>query len=122
MSFVNRAFFALSAYWLSQIVFDMFDLGIQMSKFGTCIATSKLPGDGTARAIALHLQSIDASAQVSHTVGAARKTATLKNADLNFGHIQPTAVFGSVMKLSPPQNASRLFRRECFIERGRGMG
>ena len=60
-----------------------------MRKIGTRIPTSKLPGDGTTRSIALDLQGIDAPPQGSGTIGATGQATALKNTDLAFGHNHP---------------------------------
>src|SRR5260370_33069056 len=93
-----------------------------MSKFGTRILTSKLPRDRAVRTIALHLQGIDAPSQGAQTIHPTRQATALKNADLDFGHIQPTAVFGRVVKLDAPENPPRFLRWDAFIDSTWVMG
>src|SRR5260370_3526877 len=93
-----------------------------MSKLGTRILTSNLPRDGAVRTIALHLKGIDAPSQGAQTIHPTRQATALKNADLDFGHIQPTAVFGRVVKLDAPENTTRFLRWEGFIDSRWGMG
>src|SRR5437763_2822143 len=87
----------------------------------TSIAGSKAPGDGAALSIAFSRQSSDTLAQHLHTFHATRKTDTRKNADLDLGHVQPTAVFGRIMELDALQDAPRFWRREGFIQGRSGV-
>src|SRR5436309_15968440 len=82
----------------------------------TSIIGGKAPRDGAALSIALSLQGSDALAQVLHAFHATRQTPTGKNTDLNLGHIQPTAMFGSGVKLHAPQDAPRLGWLKGFVQ------
>src|SRR5947209_10822454 len=61
-------------------------------EFVTSIVGSKAPRDGAALSVALGLQGGDALAQVLHAGHPTRQTATRKDADLDFSHIQPAAM------------------------------
>jgi hypothetical protein len=82
----------------------------------TSIAGSKAPGDGAAVRMALGLQRGDPLAQVLHAGYPTRQTPTRKETDLDLGQIQPAAMFGRGMELHPLQDASRLCRREGFLQ------
>lgn len=92
-----------------------------MSQFGARILAGELPGDGTTRSIALDLQSIDAPSQGSQTISATGQAAALENANLDFSHIQPTAMFGRVVKLDSAQDAPRFCWWKGFINGRRRM-
>ena len=91
-------------------------------KFVTSIVGGKAPGDGAALSIALSLQGGNTLTQVLHTCHATRQTASCKDTNLDLGHIQPTAMFGRVMKLHAPQDAPRLGGFKGFIQGSSGMG
>ena len=74
----------------------------------TSVMGSKAPRDGAALSITLGLQSSNALAQALHAFHATRQTTTGKNTDLDFCHIEPTAMFGRVVELDPLQNLSGL--------------
>src|SRR5690348_10388040 len=88
----------------------------------TSVIGGKAPRDGTALGIALGLERGDTLAQDLHALHATRQTATCKNADLDFGHIEPTAMLGRVMELHALQKAPRLGRWEGFIQGSSRMG
>lgn len=56
-----------------------------MSQLHTSITTRKLPGDGTTRSVAFHLQGIDTPSERSYTSGTTGQAAALKNANFDFG-------------------------------------
>ena len=87
-------------------------------QFLTSIMESKLPGDGSALGIALQLKRVDALAQRPQAVHASRQARALENADLDFGHVQPTAMLGRVVKFQPPQDPPSLCGRKGFVEDG----
>src|SRR5438309_10496258 len=91
-------------------------------KFYTSIVGGKAPGDGTVLSIALGLQRRDALAQLLQTCHSTRQTTARKDTDLDLGHIEPTTVFGRVMKLHALQNPASLCRLEGFIQGRSGMG
>src|SRR2546423_13525524 len=88
----------------------------------TSIVGGEAPRDGTVLSIALGLQGGDALAQVLHACHTTRQTATSKDTDLDLGHIQPTAMFGCIVKLHPLQNAAGLLPLQGFIQRWTRMG
>src|SRR5713101_7766713 len=90
-------------------------------EFVTSVIGGKAPRDDAALSIALGLQGGDALAQVLHAFHTARQTASRKNTDLDFCHIEPTAMFGGVMELHALQNPPGLCRCNGFVERSRGM-
>src|SRR2546430_5483497 len=90
-------------------------------KLVTSVVAGKTPRDGTTLGIALCLQRGNALTQVLHTLHTTRQTATGKDANLDFCHIEPTSMLRGVMELHPLQNPSRLRRRVRLIERGSRM-
>src|SRR2546421_1205227 len=89
---------------------------IEIMELVTSIIGSKAPRDSAALRIAFGLQCGNALAQLLHAFHPTRQTATGKNTDLDLGHVQPTAMFGSVMELHPLQNAAGLSRFKGFIQ------
>src|SRR2546429_4638328 len=88
----------------------------------TSIVGGEAPRDGTVLSIALGLQGGDALAQVLHACHTTRQTATSKDTDLDLGHIQPTAMFGCIVKLHPLQNAAGLGPLKGLIQGCSGLG
>src|SRR5205807_5924508 len=68
---------------------------------------------------ALRLQRGNALAQILHALQATRQPATGKNTDLDFGHVQPTAMFGRVVELDSLQDAPGLGWLKGLVK-GRG--
>ena len=66
---------------------------------GTSIGTGKAPMDATVMCIALGSQVHNVLPQLIEALHALGQTASFKNADLDFGHIEPTAMFGRIMHL-----------------------
>src|SRR5215472_17526958 len=99
----------------------VFDDRIKIMKLVPSISRSKAPRESAPLGITLRLQSGDALAQILHTLDATRQRLASKNTALDLSHIEPAAVFGRVMDLHPPQNASGLGRRESFIQGRCGM-
>src|SRR4249920_2948832 len=50
------------------------------------------------------------------------KTLTVQDTEFDFGHVQPTAMFGGVVELQFLANTAGFGGREGVIERGRTMG
>src|SRR5438067_3371553 len=88
-------------------------------ELGTRIVRGKAPRDGAQLRIALRLQRGNALAQILHAFHATRQTATGKNTDLDFGHVQPTAMFGRVVELDSLQDAPGLGWLKGLVK-GRG--
>ena len=63
-------------------------------EFVTSVIGRKTPRDRAVLSIAFGLQSGDALAQVLHAFHAPRQTAPRKDTDLDFGHVEPTAMLG----------------------------
>jgi hypothetical protein len=91
----------------------------------TSVVGGKAPRDGTALDIALRLESGDTLAQDLHSLQATRQTATCKNTDLDFGHIEPTAMDAAyngiprAAKGAPPRQAARMPREPRVSRRSR---
>jgi hypothetical protein len=64
-------------------------------KFVTSIVTGEAPRDGATQSIAFGLQGSDALSQILHALHSTRQTATSKDADLNFRHVEPTSMDGA---------------------------
>src|SRR5258708_25864565 len=82
----------------------------------TSIIGGKAPRDGAALSIAIGLQGSNTLVQVLHACHPTRQTASRKDTDLDLRHVQPTAMFGRVMKLDSLQDPPRLGWREGFIQ------
>ena len=83
------------------------------------ISAGKAPMDTRLLRIALSRQGHNLLPQMIEALDAFGQTAALKNANLNLGHIEPTAVLGRVMHLQSLPDALRLLRWERFVEIGR---
>src|SRR3972149_3078498 len=91
-------------------------------QFRACFLNGEMPSDRRLGRIAFSLQSGDFLHQRGFISDPARQALALKYTELQFGHVQPTAMLGRVMKLQAFENASRLFGREGLIQRGWPMG
>src|SRR5258708_2087387 len=80
------------------------------------IIGGKAPRDGAALSIALGIKGGNQLVQVLHAGHPTRQTASRKDTDLDLRHVQPTAMFGRVMKLDSLQDPPRLGWREGFIQ------
>ncbi len=85
------------------------------------ISTRKTPMHTAAPAIALDHQGHNVLPQMIEALDAFGQTASLKNADLNLGHIEPTPMLGRVMHLQSRPNGLRFLRRKGLIQTRRGM-
>ncbi len=85
------------------------------------IGTGKAPMDMRLLRIALSRQGHDVLPQMIEALDALGQTAPFKNADLDLGHIEPTAMFGRVMHLQSLPDALRFLWRKRLVEAGRRM-
>src|SRR6266699_4140143 len=85
------------------------------------IGAGKAPMDAAATDIALRRQGHNVLPQMIEALDTLGQTAPLEDADLNLRHIQPTAVFGSVMHLQALPNALRFLGSKGLIKAGRRM-
>src|SRR6266568_2768476 len=85
------------------------------------IGTRKAPMDSAVLRIALSSQSHNMLPQMIEALHPFGQTAPLKNADLDLGHIQPTAMFGRVMHLQSLPDALRFLRGKRLVEAGCSM-
>ncbi len=91
-------------------------------QLGTSIIGGELPADAGVSCVALGLQGGDALNQRVVIGDWTREAAALDDADLDLGHIEPTAMFWRIVHLQAAGDSARLRRRERRIERGQGMG
>jgi hypothetical protein len=68
--------------------------------------------------IAFGLPGVDLQLQGFDIRDPATQTLRGKNGELTFGHIEPTAVLGCVVKLQFACEAARFGGHKCFVERG----
>src|SRR5574341_930124 len=83
----------------------------------TGIFTSKSPIYSRASFIAPLLISLDLSPECLFISNATVKTLSTQHTQLNFSHIEPTAVLGRVVKLQFPQYPSGFCWLKCFVQR-----
>src|SRR6266487_54482 len=83
------------------------------------ISAGKAPMDAAVMRIALSRQGHNVLPEVIEALDAFGQTPPLKNADLDLGHIQPTAMLGRVMHLQSLPDALRFLRWERLVEAGR---
>src|SRR5579864_5319394 len=86
------------------------------------IGTRKAPMDLAVLRIALRRQNHNMLPQMIEALHAFRQTSALKDADLDLGHVKPTAMFGCIMHLQSLPDAPCLLRLKSLIEAGRRMG
>ncbi len=91
-------------------------------QFRACFLNREMPSDRRLGRIAFSLQSGDFLDQGGLVSDPPCQALALKYTELQFGHVQPTALLGRVMKLQPFEKASRLCGREGLIQRGGPMG
>ena|ERR1700731_2375651 len=82
------------------------------------IGTGKAPMNLAVLRIALSRQSHNMLPQMLEALHPFGQTASLKNADLNLGHIQPTAMLWRVMHLQSLPDSLRFLRRKRLVEAG----
>src|SRR5438876_9969545 len=85
------------------------------------ISAGKAPMDTRLLRIALSRQGHNVLPQMIEALDAFGQTASFKNADLDLGHIEPTAMFGRVMHLQSLPDALRFLRGKRLVEAGRRM-
>ena len=78
--------------------------------------------DGAPSGITLSLQGFDPVVQCLEVPHRSRETAPLKDADLDLGHVEPTAMLGRVMHLEAAGNPARFGRWVHLIQAGQGVG
>ena len=86
------------------------------------IGAGKAPMDMTLVRIALSRQGHNVLPQMIEALDSFGQAAPFKNADLDLGHIEPTAMFGRVVELHPLQNPPGLGWLKSFVERSGCMG
>src|SRR6266545_2736717 len=86
------------------------------------ILVGEPPVNGRSLSIAAFFISGDLSFERFQIRQTAIQTLTLKDAQFDFGHIEPTAMLRSVMELQLPENPTCFLRRKSFIEGGWLMG
>src|SRR5215211_64216 len=93
-----------------------------MAEFAADIVGREAPVDRGRARVALLFPGGDRRLHGHHRGQPAVQTLGGQDAQLDFDQIEPTAVFGSVMKLDSAREPVSLLRTEGGIERGGGMG
>ena len=91
-------------------------LWIEAFQFDASIGGSELPVNFDDLAVALLFPSGNFRGEHRFVGYAAVETLPSKNAEFDFGHIEPTTMFGRVMELEAMGQAVRLFWWEGFIK------
>ena len=78
--------------------------------------------DGAPSGIALCLQGLDAPVQGLEVPNGSREAAPLKDADLDLGHVEPTAMLGGVMHLEAAGDPTGFGGRVHLIQAGQRVG
>ena len=78
--------------------------------------------DGAPSRIALCLQRLDPLLQGLEVRSGSRETATLKDTNLDLGHVEPTAMLRRVMHLEAAGDPTRFAGREDLIQAGKAYG
>ena len=90
-------------------------------ELGSGILGGEPPVDGGSGGVALRDQSIDFPSEGHFAGEPLLQAGAGQDTELDFGHVQPTAVLGRVVKLQPPGNPPGLRRRESFVQGRRTM-
>ena len=88
----------------------------------TSILDGKAPVDGGTSLIAFLFERMDMSPQVSLIRDTLSQTTTAEHAQLDLGHVEPTAVYWSVVELQTLGDAPRFERLERIVERTELVG
>lgn len=90
--------------------------------FSICVLSSERPLDAPVLGVAACLPSGDLGDDRGAIRQAPIQALAIKDADFDFGHIEPTGVLRGVMEDDPPQQGSRLFGAQHFLEALAEMG
>src|SRR5438046_431589 len=85
-------------------------------EFNPSVVGGKTPRNSTVMSIAFAFQSGNTLAQDLHAFNAPRQAASCKESDLDFGHVEPTAMLRGVTELDTPEDTPCLSRLEGFVE------
>ena len=88
----------------------------------TSILDGKAPVDGGTSLIAFLFERMDMSPQVSLIRDTLSQTTTAEHAQLDLGHVEPTAVYWSVVELQTLGDVPRFERLERIVERTELVG
>ena len=91
--------------------------GVSAAHFGASLLGREHPFDAGAGGVAFALPGGDFPLERVARVDAAVQALALEHPDLDLDHVEPARVLGRVVELQPPQDATRLRRREGLIER-----
>ena len=91
-------------------------------EFGASVLGAEPPVDGGPGGVAPDLIRVDGSSQRHFVPVASLQAVSGQHAEFDLRHIQPTAVFGCVVKLQAFHDAASLRRREGFVRRRHAMG
>jgi hypothetical protein len=84
--------------------------------------TSETPVNSGAGGVAFGFQSLGFAQERSGVADAPVPALTVKDAQVQLGHVEPTAVLGRVMQFQLTGNLARFVRFEGFLQRGQLMG
>ena len=90
--------------------------GIEAMEFGSGVLSVEPPVDGGSGDVSLRDQGLDLPPEGGFVGDALLEAAARQDAELDFRHIQPTAVLGGVVKLQPLGDAPGLRRWEGLVQ------
>ena len=90
-------------------------------EFGSGILGSEAPIDGGLAGVASDLIRVDSAGQGHGDAVASAEAVSGQDAEFDFRHVEPTGVFGSVMKLQAFRDASGLGGGKGLVERGHAV-
>ena len=90
-------------------------------EFASRVLSADAPMDGSLGGVAPDLISVDGSSQCHFVAVASLQEVSGQHAELYVGHIEPTGVFGRVVKLEALHNAAGFDHREGLVERRRAV-
>src|SRR5947208_1312426 len=94
---------------------------VETLEFDAGVGGAEAPVDRRLGTIACGLPSGDLMPQQIRTAEASIQTLLPQHGQFDLGHVEPTAVFGRVMKLQFPRDPPRLGGRERLVEGRRAM-
>ena len=100
---------------------SIFDHGIEVMQFDPCISGGKAPVHHLARPVALFAPGADLRAQRLKVGYPSVQALPGQHAELQLGHVQPTAVLRRVHQLQLVQQRARLGWREALVQRRTAM-
>ena len=89
--------------------------------FGAGVLGAEPPINSGRGGVALGLVGVDGPGQSGFVGVASPEASSGQHAEFDLRHVQPTGVFGRVVKLQPLDDAPRLSRREGLIQRSHAV-